>query len=152
MRPFESASPRTIIVSTFTPRARTIWSLSPAACIAMPRFVRKNMYNRAPTATATVNASSSAARSRVATSQPSTLTAGRPIIRCIQSPAREVIVRSDISGTLLLPMMCRFTENSAVITRIPESNRLMPKRVWISPVIEPASAPHAKAAAVARAG
>ena len=41
-RPFDSARPSTIMFSTFTPSARIICALSPVACIAVPRFVRKN--------------------------------------------------------------------------------------------------------------
>ena len=41
-QPLESARPSTIMFSTFTPSARIICGLSPAACIAVPRLVRKN--------------------------------------------------------------------------------------------------------------
>src|SRR5690606_36194588 len=61
-------------------------------------------------------------------------------------------VRLFISGTLARSMTRRFTENSAVITMMPDSTRLIWKRVCNTPVTVPATMPLAKAAPVASSG
>ena len=55
-------------------------------------------------------------------------------------------------GTLLLPITWRFTEYSAVITRMPLSKLLILNLVCSRPVAMPARTPAPKPASVARAG
>ena len=108
--PFDSASPSTIIVSTFTPSARIICALSPAACIAVPMLVRKNRYSAIAVTAAATNATASIDASRVLTSQPATLMTLALRSHWPHVSAIEASVRSVSNGTLLLPITCRLTE------------------------------------------
>ena len=73
-------------------------------------MVRKNTYSNAAVAAAAAAAMASTAASRALTSQPARCSAGLPRTRNAADSAIVASVRSDSSGTLLLPMMCRFTE------------------------------------------
>ena len=104
-KPFEIAIPNTIMFPSFTPRARIICTLSPVARIAMPRFVRKNQYNRAPVSRTVKTIAASTIVSRTLTSQPARSKLVAPRIRF--TPIRSDCVASVFtpsSEMLLLPM------------------------------------------------
>ena len=110
------------MVPVFTPRARIICGLSPVARMDVPRFVRKNAYSTPPASTMKIRHDKRTEASRVDTSHPSQFIVVFPPASAVLARSAQVAsVVSDSSGMLLRPMTCRFTEYSAVITRMPES-------------------------------